>query len=382
VQISTSEPRVRRDAIEVTTRRAERRRAEHRRRTIALVAATVVVAVVMAALFIKTGSEPTTTSTRTQSTNPPRPTPTSAPTGVALGTGGVTPFSATSVWNTPLGADAAVAPDSQQLVSSFNQQWRDNYGTVNINSDDFSIPIYRVPAGQATVAVSIAPGCNADAGLVSQLGAVPIPATAQPANGTDHSLVIWQPATDTEWELWMAQRAFDGSWWACWGGRIENASQSQGVFPYPYGVAASGMSYLAGAIKASELQAGRIDHALAVNVVHATRGTQVAPANRTDGDSTGPDAIPEGTRFRLDPSIDVTKLGLPPGGVAIARALQEYGMYVTDKSGAVVLIGESSAPYVAAGQANPYDQAFGGLQAYLVLAGIPWDRLQVIQPPS
>jgi hypothetical protein len=382
VQITTSEPRVRRDSRDATTRRAERRRAAHRRRTIALVAATLLVTVVMAALFVKTGSEPTSSSTRTQSTNPPRPTTTSAPTGVALGTGGVTPFSATSFWNTPLAADAAVAPDSQQLVGSFNQQWRDNYGGVSINTDDYSIPIYRVPADQATVAVSIAPGCNSDAGLLGQLAAVPIPANAQSANGTDHALVIWQPATDTEWELWVAQRAFDGSWSACWGGRIENVSQSQGVFPYPYGVSASGMSYLAGAIKASELQAGRIDHALAVNVVHATRGTQVPPANRTDGNSTGPDAIPEGTRFRLDPSIDVTKLGLPPGGVAIARALQEYGMYVTDKSGAVVLTAESSAPYVAAGRPNPYDQAFAGLPAYQVLAGIPWDRLQVIQPPS
>ena len=121
----------------------------------------------MAALFVKTGSEPTSTSTRTQSTNPPRPTTTAAPTGVALGTGGVTPFSTNSFWNTPLAADAAVAPNSQQLVSSFDQQWRDNYGTVGINTDDFSIPIYRVPADQATVAVSIAQGCNASAGLLA-----------------------------------------------------------------------------------------------------------------------------------------------------------------------------------------------------------------------
>jgi hypothetical protein len=380
VQTTTSEPRARHHSIDAATRRAERRRAQHRRRAVALVAATVVVVVVLAALFVKTGSEPT--STRTGSTNPPRPTTTAAPTEVALGTGGITPFSTNSFWNTPLGSDAAVAPNSQQLVRSFNQQWRDNYGTVGINTDDFSIPIYRVPAGQATVAVSIAEDCNADPGLLEQINAVPIPANAQPASGTDHSLVIWQPSTDTEWELWMAQRAGDGSWSACWGGRIENMRHAQGVFPFPYGVAASGLSYLAGAIKASELQAGRIDHALAVNVVHAAEGTQVAPANRTDGDSNAPDAIPEGTRFRLDPSIDVTTLGLPAGGLAIARALQEYGMYVTDRAGAVVLMGESSAPYVAAGQRNPYDEAFGGLPGYEALGKIPWDRLQVIEPPS
>jgi hypothetical protein len=118
-----------------------------------------------------------------------------------------------------------------------------------------------------------------------------------------------------------------------------------------------------------------------VNVVHAAR-TQVAPANRNDGDSAAADAIPEGTRFRLDPTIDVTTLGLPASGVAIARALQDYGMYVTDKSGAVVLMGESGTPYVASGQPNPYDDAFGGLQAYQVMGKIPWDWLQAVPAGS
>ena len=180
-------------------------------------------------------------------------------------------------------------------MNSFNQQWHDDYGTVGINTDDFSIPIYRVPAGQATVAVSIANDCNADPGLLEQINAVPVPADAQPANGTDRSMVIWQPSTDTAWELWMAQRVDDGSWSACWGGQIQNVSTAQGVFPFPYGVAASG-SVVPGR-RDQGLRArkpGRSITRSAVNVIHTAAGTQVAPANRTDGDSTGPDAIPEG----------------------------------------------------------------------------------------
>jgi hypothetical protein len=211
---------------------------------------------------------------------------------------------------------------------------------------------------------------------------VPIPPDAQPANGGDHSLVIWQPATDTEWELWIAHHADDGSWTACWGGRTEDVSKQPGVFPDPYGVAASGLSYLAGAMKVSELQGGEIKHALAVNVVHTTAGTQVAPATRNDGNSTAPDAIPEGTRFRLDPAVDVTKLGLGDTGLVIARALQKYGMVVTDTSGAVVVIAEDGQPYVHAGQPDPYAALFGHLESYQVLANIPWDRLQVVQPGS
>jgi hypothetical protein len=360
-------------------RLAEQQRRHNRRRTLALVAVLAVVSSIVLALFVKTGSEPTVH--QAEPTTRPRPTATGPLTEAALGTGGVVPFSTDSFWNTRLAADAALAPDSSKLVSSFNEQWRDNYGTVGINTDDFSIPIYRVPENQATVSVSIAEDCSSDAGIREQFAAVPIPATAQPANGTDKSLVIWQPSTDTEWELWMAHRAGDGSWSACWGGRLQNVSEQQGVFPFPYGVAATGLSYLAGAIKVSELEAGKIDHALAVNVVHAA-GTQVAPANRNDGDSNPSGAIPEGTRFRLDPSVDVTKLGLPKGGVAIARALQEYGMFVTDRAGAVVVMGESSAAYVAGGGPNPYDEAFGDLQAYQVMAKIPWDKLQAVQVPS
>lgn len=357
-------------------------RRHHRRRSAALGVGALIVVVLVLVLFTRAGSDSSSTTRTTGPSTKPVPTSTSLPTAVQPGTGGMLPFSASSFWNTALPADAPLAANSGALVRSFNNQWRTFYGTVGINTNDYSIPIYTVPASQAPVSVSIARGCNQDPGLLDQLSAVPIPDDAQPANGGDHSLVIWQPATDTEWELWIAQHAFDGSWSACWGGRIQSVSKEPGVFPNPYGVAASGLSYLAGSMKVSEFQAGEMKHALAVVVVHTTAGTQVAPATRNDGNSTAPDAIPEGTRFRLDPSVDVTKLGLSDTGITIARALQTYGMFVTDTSGAVVLMAEDGQPYVAAGLADPYAAIFGHLFSYQVLANIPWDRLQVVQPGS
>ncbi len=342
--------------------------------------ASLVLVVLVLFLFTRAGSDPPSATRTTAPSTTSVPTSTSLPTAAQPGTGGMLPFSASSFWNTALPADAPLAANSRELVRSFNNQWRTFYGTVGINTNDYSIPVYTVPADQPVVSVSVARGCNEDPGLLDQLSAVPIPDDARPANGGDHSLVIWQPATDTAWEMWIAQHAFDGSWSACWGGRIQNVSKAQGVFPNPYGVAASGLSYLAGSMKVSELQAGQINHALAVVVVHTTAGTQVAPATRNDGNSTAPDAIPEGTRFRLDPSVDVTKLGLSDTGVTIARALQTYGMFVTDTSGAVVLMAEDGQPYIAAGTPDPYAEIFGRLLSYQVLANIPWDRLQVVQP--
>jgi len=304
------------------------------------------------------------------------------PSKVHIGTANALPFSPTSVWNKPLAADAPVAENSKKLVDSFNHQWQSFYGTVGMNIDDFSMPIYTVPKNQATVPVTAAPGCNSDASIREQLAAVPIPSDARPANGSDHSLVIWQPATDTAWELWIAQRNDAGDWSSCWGGRIQQVSKSSGVFPNPYGVAASGLSYLGGSIKASELQSGTIKHALAIAVVHTAEGVQVAPATRNDGNSTADDAIPEGTRFRLDPSIDVTTLHLGNAGTAIARALQQYGMYVTDTSGAVVMMAEDGQTYVDAGQPNPYAAVLGSTEPYAILGKIPWNRLQVVTPPT
>jgi hypothetical protein len=357
-------------------------RRHQRRRSAALGVAALIVVVLVLVLFARAGSDPSSTTRTTAPPTKPVPTSTSLPTAAQPGTGGMVPFSASSFWNTALPADTHLAANSGELVRSFNNQWRTFYGTVGINTNDYSIPVYTVPADQPLVSVSVPRGCNEDAGLLDQLSAVPIPGDAQPANGGDHTLVIWQPATDTEWELWIAQHAFNGSWSACWGGRIQSVSKEQGVFPNPYGVAASGLSYLAGSMKVSELQAGEIKHALAVVVVHTTAGAQVAPATRNDGNSTASDAIPEGTRFRLDPSVDVTKLGLSDTGVTIARALQTYGMFVTDTSGAVVLMAEDGQPYIAAGRPDPYAAIFGHQLSYQVLANIPWDHLQVVQPGS
>jgi hypothetical protein len=301
------------------------------------------------------------------------------PTSVQLGTAGSLPFSPTSFWNTRLPEQSTLSPDSDDLVRAFNKQWKTFYGTVGINTDDYSIPIYTVPASQPTVRVSLAPGCHSNRALTAQLRAVPIPPDAHPANGDDHSLVIWQPATDTAWELWITRKDAAGSWSACWGGRIRAVSTSRGVFPVPFGVAASGLSYLAGAIKVSELQSGEIKHALVVAVVHTKADAQVPPAVRNDGNSNAADAIPEGTRFRLDPTIDVATLGLSPVGATIALALQRYGMVVADTSGAVVLIAEDGQSYVAAGQPDPYTDLFGDQASYEVLAKIPWSRLQVVQ---
>ena len=277
-------------------------------------------------------------------------------------------FMSTSFWYHSLGSNPPLSPNSAALVANF-----DAFAAagVTINNDAYSMPIYTVPAGQPTVHVAVQPGCNTDPTLDQMMSAVPIPPYAQPANGTDHSLIIDQPSSDTDWEIWIAQKDAAGNWSRCWGGEITHASQSNGVFPYPYGVSASGLSYLASAIKISELEAGNIPHAVAINVPCAA--PPVPPANRSDGGGTiASGCIPEGTHFRLDPTLNLASLGLSPGALTIARAIQTYGMYVTDQAGATTLMGED----VVSATQNPYPGL--GLDVWPPMAGVPWNRLVAV----
>lgn len=306
------------------------------------------------------------------------------------------PFRADSPWNAPTPRDAPLAPNSAALVADLRRQleW---YGPW-INTTKWSVPIYTVPKEQPNVRVKLdVPGRDyawkhvmftndADAAVLQrQLEAVPIPPDAHPTSGTDLTLVVWQPSTDTAWELWLARKVprdplpwpdHTPGWHASWGARIDGVSRASGVVPHPFGASASGLSVLGGLIRIHELRRGRIDHAIGLSIPQPKGGEFVLPANRTDGlHREAP--IPEGTRFRLDPDLDVAALDLPPVTRTIAKAAQRYGLIVRDTAGAVVVYGEDPTP---TGK-NPYPALFGGKTPGELMREFPWDRLQVVRPP-
>jgi hypothetical protein len=124
-----------------------------------------------------------------------------------------------------------------------------------------------------------------------------------------------------------------------------------------------------------ELASGQIDHALSLGVPETRSSAFSRPAQRTDGVSPCAHAVPEGARFRLDPKLDIDSLGLSPPVAAIARAAQQYGIYVRDQAGSVTFYAQSSASLPS----DPYPAIFGGRPAYDVLASFPWAHLQLTQ---
>lgn len=293
-------------------------------------------------------------------------------------------FAPSSFWYRPLPTDAPLHPDSAAFVAEFLRQKSAYYGTVNINTTDYASPVYLADDHTPTVTVTEW-NCQGkrykDEGLAWQWARVPVPAHAMPAKGTDAEMTIYDPAADTLWDFWNVRRDEKGAWQACWGGRLERASQSDGIYPGHYGATATGLPFIGGQVTAEELQRGEIRHVIGITLVDlADAGVFSWPARRSDGFNPGrlPHRIPEGLRFRLDPTINVEALKLHPVGKIIARAAQKYGFVVWDKAGGISIRAQNPLSYTRLGQPNPYQALFGKTPAYAVLEGFPWNRLQFL----
>ena len=161
----------------------------------------------------------------------------------------------------------------------------------------------------------------------------------------------------------------------------QNVSRNPGYFTNPpdWGIAASSLALLGGTIRISDLRAGHIDHALAISIPHARAGVVAWPAQRTDGNLNSPDAIPEGTRFRLAPKLDLSELNLPPVTRMIAEAAQRYGLFVRDQSGAVAFYAEQ--PTATPDPYSGTNSLFGSLSPKALTEAFPWSHLEVVSTP-
>jgi len=292
-------------------------------------------------------------------------------------------FSPDSFWYTPIPNDVELHPYSAQFAQEVVRQKKAYYGTVTINTTKYSSPVYVADANTPTVRVNQW-DCQKkgykDSGLLTQWASVPVPSYAVPAEGTDMEMTVYQPSTDTMWEFWKAKKE-NGVWYACWGGRLENASKSNGVFYKYYGTTATSLPFLGGQITAEELQRGEIKHAIGIALVDTEHWNIFSwPANRSDGwnGNKVPYRIAEGQRFRLDPTVDVDSLKLSKAGKIIAKAAQTYGFVVWDKAGSVSLRAQNVYSYTKLGKTNPYPALFENKANYAVMEGFPWDRLQFL----
>lgn len=291
------------------------------------------------------------------------------------------PFTSTGPWCTKLPATTPVDPASSAIVANVIADMKSHFGAFGINTDTYSSPIYTVSATAPTqdwsytncLGIGPVPAAYADCWKN-----VPTTADMVPSKGTDAEITIYSPSLDEEWEFWIANDS-GGSWSACWGGCIKNVSKNPGIFPNPIGATACGLPLLGFLVRIDEMQAKKITHAINIAVPRTRKGVFSWPANRTDGNTDDPTILMEGQRMRLDPTFDVSTL---PNSAerTLAKAMQDYGMILTDTSGAVDLQAEDPRPWMAAHgtTTDPYDAIWDGRSQYDALKDLPLDRLQVL----
>lgn len=294
-------------------------------------------------------------------------------------------FAPTSFWNRALEPNADLDPNSAGMVTALEadvsrEEAAGNGPWIDTTSD--GVPILTVPASQPTVSVALdhAP----DTALISAWRAVPLPPDSHPSEGSDGLMVVYQPSTDRMWEFWRLSRQSDG-WHASWGGAMEHVSSNPGVYEsgaWPgakpwWGASASSLALAGGVITIEDLDRGRINHALAIALPEIRAGVLASPAQRTDGTSANPMALPEGAHLRLDPKLDLASLNMPPLTRMMAEAAQRYGILVRDFAGNVTFVGQD--PLTAN---NPYQGPTGffeGAYPSQLLASFPWAHLQVLR---
>lgn len=294
-------------------------------------------------------------------------------------------YSSDSPFNQPIAADAEIDPNSAAYIERLQDA-----APLLINLKQYTAPVYIAGASTARYDVRLPCGTYWEIG-VTRLLDVPIPDWAEPGNDAsgsitprgcgedsdrDNNMVVLDLDSRCEYDFWQ-MRYVNGKWKASWGNAI--SMDSSGVYPAGLSTRGSGFAFLGGFIWPDELEKGQINHALVFAYPFTKRGGPVAPATDSDGTSRGTRALPEGARLRLDPTLDLDSLDLTPAKRTIAKALQEYGMYLVDNGG------ESGIGIYAVDPrsvlSNPYDGLLSD-RTFPRLKGIPLDRLQVLKLPE
>ncbi len=292
-------------------------------------------------------------------------------------------FAPGSAWN-QTATDAAVLAESDQQILVMYRVFRgDNtslyppgpppttWPFIDVNYDDFSIPIFRAGAGQQSVLIRDYKGILAwpspKFGISQEGGPVTVPASAgavRPAGpqdtGADGQLVLFDPDTFMEYDFWQATTVHDAQSNSLGGGQTGTKILEAGAIDFfdvqgsgsnvdtYFSARATGTPLLAGLIVPEDVESGVIAHAFAFAIPgprnlssdpsEPLRSDYFYPASTTETDfyDTNPYALAAGQRIRLKQTI-VDEAGdqidenlVAPITRMFLTALRSYGAYLVD----------------------------------------------------
>lgn len=271
----------------------------------------------------------------------------------------VQPFSNASFWNTPLGKgaifqepqDAETAMLRNESVGGHTASFAwigGNLVKVYRQSPEDPLVRWEYKARSATGPWLLSTPVNGGSFELKS------PRDIQFLGGTDQYAIIITENGRYAYEFWKgsfdpasnAYRAHYVVLTDLYGtGRAKREGASEGIRAF-------GGSLLGGLIRCPELNQGQIPHAIAmvISPTQLRKGATAAeqkvwPATTTDHDGRNSYAgtIPMGALFAIPPSVDLTKLGLSPEGMALARAYATFGGYVVDAAARTNMIAVTEA---------------------------------------
>lgn len=258
-------------------------------------------------------------------------------------------FAEDSPWNTRVDGEP-VDPESDRMID--RAQFRigvveDGTGVrtvprritdpLYINTEAWTVPV--VAGGEPTAVVCRQSQCGDGDDTIT----LTIPEDIDPDPRYDGWFTVFDTTENLAYDLWRARREDDGSisyhYMKTWD--LDGPGFSA---PQQVGARGSGLPLFAGLIRPGELEAGLIEHALAISVPGPAQGSFVQPASSTDGNGEET-SIPEGARIRLKADVVPEQPRDPRTGKpirltaqqrrladAIVLALRTYGAIVVDRA--------------------------------------------------
>lgn len=242
-------------------------------------------------------------------------------------------YSAGSPWNTPIAAHPTIDVNNTGYMASLTASG----SYIGSDPTEYTMPLYTIDSNTPYQLVALSGGYSnvtSSSSIAHSSGVtvrVPVPINAQPAEGSDGQIVVWNPSTGDEWGFWIFSNS--GGQMSATNGYHYNTLWS-GVPPSGFGSRGAGVPYLTGLVRTCEIAQGHIDHAIAF-AYQSPSPNQVYPATKSDGNVIG--GMPEGTHLQLDPSIPDSTIenswGCTGPCFITAKALQKYGMFLIDHAG-------------------------------------------------
>jgi hypothetical protein len=253
------------------------------------------------------------------------------------------PFANDSPWNTKIDPSPTLHPDNTAIMGTIVAE-KSNIRFAN----SFLPPVW-------VVNMDNMPMLYAESGIIfdawdqnlDDISDVPIPldATMYPEPTNDGHIIIVDPFHLLSFEMSKYTGISNNfaqcttfNIWDLTGSGVGNTKEGERY--WARGGRGSGFPVIAGLLRPEEVLSGVVDHALVFSFLDLRDIFFIPPAARTDGVLFGNQYPMAGMRFQLDPALtdtDFNNWGLGTHAKVVARALQEYGMFVGDRGGDMAL---------------------------------------------